>query len=264
MRGASGLPLTAERVQPPTSTLFAVPPFVPSSSRKDRILNWLSNGLLLLTGLVVLVYVAAFVNPAWVPAPMRPATVEPTFTPLSPTTPSPTDLVLVADTATATATATATPVATLPKSTVTPSFTLTPENTATLTPLPTETDIPTLTPTPTETPTPTLTPTMTPSEFRYTVQSGYPRSMPFPGGCRWMGFSGQVFDLKGQPVIDVVVHIGGVDYLTLSGASQEYNIQGWVQKVADQPASTQGYYTVQLQDTLGNPLSAPVVVHHVQ
>ncbi len=82
--------------------------------------------------------------------------------------------------------------------------------------------------------------------------------MPYPGGCQWLGFAGQVFDLSGQPVVNVVVHIGGVDWLTLSGASQEYSIPGWVQKVADLPASTSGYYTVQLQDSLGNPLSAAV------
>ena len=73
-----------------------------------------------------------------------------------------------------------------------------------------------------------------------------------------MGFSGQVFDLNRQLVIDVVVHIGGVDYLTLSGASLDYDIPGWVQKVASQPAGTQGYYTVQLQDVMGNPLSERV------
>jgi hypothetical protein len=75
-----------------------------------------------------------------------------------------------------------------------------------------------------------------------------------------MGFSGQVFDLKGQPVIDLVVHIGGVDYLTLSGASQEYGIPGWAQKVADYPTSTQSFFSVQLQDAFGNPLSAAVVL----
>ena len=75
-----------------------------------------------------------------------------------------------------------------------------------------------------------------------------------------MGFAGQVFDLDGQPVVDVVVHIGGVDYLTLSGASQAYDIPGWVQQVADQPAASGGFYTVQLQDMVGNLLSEPVVL----
>ena len=74
------------------------------------------------------------------------------------------------------------------------------------------------------------------------------------------GFDGQVFDANGQPVIDVVIHIGGADYLTLSGAAQVYGIPGWVQKVADQPTSTQSFYSVQLQDTVGNPLSEAVAI----
>ena len=75
-----------------------------------------------------------------------------------------------------------------------------------------------------------------------------------------MGLDGQVFDLNGQPVIDLVVHVGGADYLTLSGASQEYGIPGWIQKVGDQPAVTRGFYTVQLQDVAGHPLSDVVAV----
>jgi hypothetical protein len=210
--------------------------------------------LLILTALVAVVYVAAFLNPGLVPTPMRPPTPAPTFTPLIPITPSPTGLSLVADTATATRSAT------VPVKSPTPAITQTPDVTETPTQTPTETETPAPTPTPTETPTTTPTSTITPSQFRYTVETGYPHYARYPGGCDWMGFSGQVFDLSGQPVIDVVVHIGGVDYLTLSGASQEYSIPGWVQKVADQPTSTLSYYTVQLQDALGNILSAPVVV----
>jgi hypothetical protein len=70
-----------------------------------------------------------------------------------------------------------------------------------------------------------------------------------------MGFAGEVFDLEGKPVIDLIVHIGGADHLVLSGSSQEFGIKGWVDKVADRPASSRGFYTVQLQDAVGNPLS---------
>jgi hypothetical protein len=51
-----------------------------------------------------------------------------------------------------------------------------------------------------------------------------------------------------------------VDYLTLSGVSQAYGIRGWVQKVADEPAISGGYYSVQLQDMVGNPLSESIVL----
>jgi len=87
------------------------------------------------------------------------------------------------------------------------------------------------------------------------VQPGYPRASAYPGGCNWLGFAGEVFDLEGQPVVGLVVHLGGVDHLVLSGSSQEFGIQGWVDKAADRPSTTRGFYTVQLQDTVGNPLS---------
>jgi hypothetical protein len=105
----------------------------------------------------------------------------------------------------------------------------------------------------TQTGTPTNTPT--PSRYPYTVQPGYPIYSAYPGGCNWMGFAGEVFDLEGKPVIDLIVHIGGADHLVLSGSSQEFGIKGWVDKVADRPASSRGFYSVQLQDAVGNPLS---------
>jgi hypothetical protein len=48
--------------------------------------------------------------------------------------------------------------------------------------------------------------------------------------------------------------------LTLSGVSQAYGIRGWVQKVADQPVVSENFYSVQLQDLVGNPLSESVVL----
>ncbi len=244
---------------------MAVPSPEPSASPKDRALSRLSYALLLATSLVVIGYIAAFVNPSLVPSRLRPATPSPTATLQILVTPSPTELLLLTETATATSTRKAP----TPLSTVSPTFdggtqaallfgrTSRPRD-----PRPTGTSTPAPTGTQTATPaqTLTLTPTITPSTFRYTVQEGYPRYVAYPGGCNWMGFSGQVFDLNRQLVIDVVVHIGGVDYLTLGGASLEYSIPGWVQKVADQPSSTQGYYTVQLQDAMGNPLSERVAV----
>ena len=238
---------------------MAVPSPEPSASPKDRALIRLSNALLLATSLVAVVIIAFFVNPSLVPSRLRPATPKPTATSDILVTPSPTELVLLTETATATSTRKALTTARTSTRTSTPSATR-PQDTSTPASTRTQTAIPTGTPTPTRTLTPTLTPTITLSTFRYTVQDGYPRYVPYPGGCNWMGFSGQVFDLNRQLVIDVVVHIGGVDYLTLSGASLDYDIPGWVQKVASQPAGTQGYYTVQLQDVMGNPLSERVAV----
>ena len=51
---------------------MAVPSPEPSVSPKHRALIRLSNALLLATSLVVIVYIAAFVNPSLVPSRLRP------------------------------------------------------------------------------------------------------------------------------------------------------------------------------------------------
>lgn len=198
---------------------------------------------MILTGAVAVLYAALFFNPALIPASLRPPSPTASATALPLATATETIASLAADAASE-HTATATPL----RATPTPTATV---KRASATPRPTTT----ITSTPSETPTATLTPTTTQSRYPYTVQPGYPRYSAYPGGCNWLGFSGEVFDLEGKPVLDLVVHIGGVDHLVLSGASQEFGIKGWVDKVAERPAGTRGFYTVQLQDTVGNPLS---------
>jgi hypothetical protein len=214
----------------------------------------LSNLFFLLTAVVAALYAALFFIPGLVPAPLRPLAPAPTVTRV-PEISAPPDSTPDVPTLTPTPTRTATPTPLPPTGTPTRSRTsLTPiEAVPTLTRTPTPS--PTVTPTPTVTETGTPTETSTPSRYPFTVQPGYPIYSTYPGGCGWMGFAGQVFDLEGRPVIDLVVHIGGVDHLVLSGSSQEFGIQGWVDKVADRPAASRGFYTVQLQDTVGNPLS---------
>jgi len=231
-----------------------VPPSQPSRSltpRERRLLR-LSNLLFILTGVVAALYAALFFFPGLVPAPLRPSALGPTAsaTPIPPQTA--TRLAPNAPTPTPPATATPTSAArtatpTRPRSST--SIEAIPTSTGTPTPTPT------ITPTPTATETGTPTNTPTPSRYPYTVQRGYPIYSAYPGGCNWMGFAGEVFDLEGKPVIDLIVHIGGADHLVLSGSSQEFGIKGWVDKVADRPASSGGFYSVQLQDAVGNPLS---------
>jgi hypothetical protein len=235
-----------------------MPPASPPPSRQDRLFIGMSNLLFILSGLVILVCAAIFVNPALVPASMKPAAPSATPTSLPPVALS-VPALSATSLATATSTQTFSP-SPAPTRTLTPGDTATPSLTPTITPIPTATPIPSDTLTPTETPTATPTPTITPSQYLYTIQDGYPQYSAYPGGCQWLGFTGQVFDLSGQPVIDLVVHVGGVDYLTLSGVSQAYGIRGWVQKVADQPAASENYYTLQLQDLVGNPLSDSIVL----
>ncbi len=236
-----------------------MPPASPPPSHRDRLLVGLSNLLFVLSGLFVVVCAAIFVNPALAPEQMRPATASATGTSTSPATSTPT------------ARATATPTKAIapllaatallaPATALAPSLTPSPSLAPTLTPALTATPIPSETATPTTTPTFTPSPTATQSEYLYVLQAGYPKYSAYPGGCGWLGFAGQVFDLGGQPVIDLVIHVGGVDYLTLSGMSQAYGIRGWVQKVAEGPAASQDYYSVRLEDLVGNPLSASVAL----
>lgn len=221
---------------------------MPSSTSRERLLVRLSNLFFVLTGSVVIVYLAIFLNPGWVPAPLRPPTPVPSSTslPTATPTPSPTATSLLPSLP-APWTKTPTPVRT-----ATSVFRLKPTEDISPTRRPTRT--PTLTPTKTRVPSNTLSP------YHYTLQSGSPTYSAYPGGCNWMGFAGQVLDSGGQRVVDLVIHIGGPDYLVLSGSSQEYGIKGWVQKVANQAANTNGTYTLQVLDTLGNPLSSTISV----
>ncbi len=214
----------------------------------------LSNLFFLLTGVVIVLYITAFFVPGLIPAPLR--RIRPTAVATASATSSPA-AALTSSTPTLTAEPTASALSptetevrtpTGPRASSTP-IESNPTNTRT------STLTPTITPTPTATETSTPTSTPTQSRYLYTVQRGYPAYSAYPGGCNWMGFSGEVFDLEGKPVIDVVVHIGGADHLLLSGSSQLFGIKGWVDQVAARPAATNGFYTVQLQDAVGNPLS---------
>lgn len=104
-------------------------------------------------------------------------------------------------------------------------------------------------------------PRTTPTEvfpFRFNIQAGYPVYSRYPGGCNWLGFTGQVFDLNGQPLYGLVVRIGGPEYLLLSGNARSFGFNGWLEQVANQPTTTTGFYSLQLQDPLGNALSPTV------
>jgi hypothetical protein len=221
---------------------------MPASTSRDHLLVRLSNLFFALTGSVVIVYLAIFLNPGWVPGPLRPPTPVPSSTSLP------------------TATPTLLPTATSLLPSLPAPWTKTPTLVRTATSVfhlkPTEDISPTRRPTrtPTLTPTKTRIPSKTISPYHYTLQDGFPTYSAYPGGCNWMGFAGQVLDSGGQRVVDLVIHIGGPDYLVLSGSAQEYGIKGWVQKVANQPANTNGAYTLQVLDTLGNPLSSTLSV----
>ena len=120
---------------------------------------------------------------------------------------------------------------------------------ATETPSPTDTPIvpthtsappteePTLGPLPTATPfvTSEVTPTTQSSELKhFTTQEGTPLYLPHSDGCGGLYIAGNVVDLAGNPVVFMLVRVGGTlggEALqledALSGSNTNYSYSGW-------------------------------------
>lgn len=155
-----------------------------------------------------------------------------------------------------------TPEITAAPPTATPTLTFTPTATATLTPLPTETRFPTLTPQPTID---AATPTVSKSGYPFVLQSSTVAisSAVFrpDTGCSWTGVAGQIFDLKGSPLIGLSVRVGGtfggknVDMITLAGLQKVYGESGYEFTLSDAPADTKQKLWLQMFDQSGIPLS---------
>jgi len=242
----------------------------------------------LLTVLVFLATVAAcaltvvvFANPYVQLNPFQPPTLPPIAVLPSPTS---TDTISQAPTFpptfTRTATTTLTPTITnSPTITNTPrpvtatetqsAASNTPEASATLD----ETQLVQLTATgPTSTLAPTLTATITPtatktrSAFPFTVQGGGPtpiQNFANSAGCNWMGIAGQAFDLQGNPIINLVVHLegGGLNADAVTGTKTAYGAGGYEFFINNRPVQTSAEYKVQLRDPSGKiPYSDIVIV----
>lgn len=155
-----------------------------------------------------------------------------------------------------------TPIHTDAPPTLPPTLTSTPTATATLTPQPTETRFPTLTPQPTIE---VATPTKSKSGYPFVLQSSpvaISSAVFRPDtGCRWTGVAGQIFDLKGSPLIGLTVRIGGsfngeaVDMVTLAGLQKAYGESGYEFTLSDSPRDTQQKLWLQMFDQSGIPLS---------
>ena len=147
----------------------------------------------------------------------------------------------------------------------------TPTPTATQTPIPpTPTATPTITvevilATPGSEPTPTPTPTEPDSAYAFTIV-GQPEAIDSTNyhpelGCNFLGIAGQVFDLRGSPVLGIRVQVNGWlgdEYILLygmSGLAQAYGIGGYELKLAETPAASRGDLFIRLLDQQGIPLS---------
>lgn len=126
--------------------------------------------------------------------------------------------------------------------------------------------VPTNTSLPTNTSAPTLTPTKTQSAFPFTVQGGGPsaiQNFANSAGCNWMGIGGQAFNLDGNPIIGLVVHLegGGLLLDSFTGSKTAFGSGGYEFFLDNRPKQTTGEFKVQLRDQNGStPFSDFVTV----
>jgi hypothetical protein len=164
-------------------------------------------------------------------------------------------------TLTPTPTFTPTPTNTL---TLTPSLTPTPTATATVTNTPTPTNTSTVTPKPPPTNTPVPTNTFTPSPFDFILRDGritYTKYDLTPNiGCDWAGIGGRVYDLDGDHIRGMVVHVWGegIDHRVTTGDYPAYGESGWEQYINDEPVDN--VYRVQLEYSNGDIASDEIRV----
>ena len=198
-------------------------------------LNCLTIVILLVALAVAGVYAVVFINPQIPYNPYPPPTLPPTLGP---------------------PTATPTPEIFLP---------------STWTPTPTRTATPTETPPPTLTPSPTVeasaTPEATATGPPFALQPGAPVLTPNIANdlaCDWMGVGGQVFDINGEPITGLGLHLEGeigddsIELDALSGSAPDLGPAGYVFNVADGPIASDGTLWIQVNDTAGVPLSDQV------
>lgn len=144
-----------------------------------------------------------------------------------------------------------------------PTWTLTPAPTLTSTRLPfTPTPTITLTPGPTDTLAPGA-PTPTPGGMNYILQGAPQLIQAFSHqDCKWMGVGGQVFDLRGGPVVGLIVQVGGSlggqlfeTQTSMAGTATQYGPSGFEFTLANRPIASTNSLWIQLIDQSGLPLS---------
>ncbi len=225
-------------------------PQVKSKNKKrsrDRFLNLLTavsllSALCLTTGFVVI-----FQNPYSFLNPFPPPTLA---TPLALPTASPTSIMALPPTWTATAS-------------LVPTHTNTPRPSATIPVTATMVSL--------VTPSPTATATEPPaSYYSFEVQKGSPVAIAniyHPElGCNWMGVGGQAVDLSGGPVTGLIIRMGGavpgIDLpelvMNLTGVALNYGRGGYEFTLADHPVASKNSLWVQLLDQSSIPLSKKI------
>ncbi len=103
------------------------------------------------------------------------------------------------------------------------------------------------------------------AQFTYGIQPGSPVFIPnfvnSTAGCSWQGIAGQVFNLDGEPVKNLVVKAGGtwnsssVNLLGMTGASTSYGEGGYEVVLGNKAINSTNSVWVQIVDLGGNALS---------
>ena len=209
------------------------------------ILNILTVVVLLITLCMGTVFLTIFINPQSSLNPYSPPTAQPTVAPRSPT-----------------------PVA---RQTLPPTYTPAPP---TETPPPTATDVPEPTLTPSPSPTLFVLISRTPvavteppdtSNVAFELKEGSPLAIQNFArqdlGCNWMGVAGHAFDLSGNVLTGITVHLTGslagtpVDILSLTGTAPQYGPGGYEVHFSDIPMATTDRFWIQVLDQDGVMLS---------
>lgn len=216
------------------------------SRSRDRIINLMTILSLISTLCVTTGFVVIFRNPYSFLNPFPPPKL---VAPLTLPTASPTNVMALPPTWTATAS---------------------PIPTTTQTQRPTATTPATATTFTLVTPSPTATATEPPNGYPFGVQKGSPVAIAniyHPElGCHWMGVGGQTVDLSGGPVTGLIIRLGGavpgIDLpelvMNLTGVALNYGRSGYEFTLADHPIASKKTLWVQLVDQSSIPLSPKI------
>lgn len=120
----------------------------------------------------------------------------------------------------------------------------------------------------TVTPRPSATPRPTGAPFTASVQPVDSTIVHPDLGCSWWGVGGTAVDLRGNPIVGIIVKLGGAldgrllegnnAMLTVSGTAPIYGQGGYEFKLGDVPEATRQQMYMQLLDQAALPLSDKV------
>lgn len=232
-------PATLEEVQRPA----APRPKRRKPAGRDRLYVLISNLFFGATALVLITSVLFIVNPAAVPAPLRPALV-----------PTPTIILLPGVNAPIVEPTNADPGMELTAQAIAANPSPTLPLVATHTPIPSPTGAG-----------PVLNATNTPAIFPFTLQD---EAITYTEnqnelGCDWLSIAGQVFDQDGNPVTGLPVQIIGDQFegIQFTGSATLFGPSGYEVFLNESPVEAE--FEVRLLSTTGRPLSEPIIVRTI-